>query len=435
MKNEQTRQLAQAAVFFDGTGNNKTNSSNDTLKYGNFTNISNLLNACVIPDRVYIEGVGTRDNMPDSLWAKATGSNKPLEVGYSYTDKLQKGIDFINAYYEAHKNDDIELFVYGFSRGATLARDFVKQALTISNVKIRFLGIYDTVVSLVFSSPKIHYTDQEMARIDQILHLTAINETRYFFPLTSILVKGGSSALVNIENTYTDKVKEVFVPGAHADVGGGYLPAEEYIYLNKIKKSVSALTNDLNAAKNTVKDHFANDQQNLIWNNLLGDNISFDGTTSNSNLLSNRQEVFIDMISVYFEVMASYTNSFINKTVFQFDAKNFTAPLNKLKEDVLQYLQTNTPVKGPNYDYGAYTTYTHISANYGKVEGNSSVNQTLNSFDPDLLKAEIEKAKEEHPEMDFSSVTISVIENALGFDIIDVNGPNNVQWQRKENFG
>ena len=434
MKNEQTRQLVQAAVFFDGTGNNKTNSTNDPFTYGNLTNISNLFDACTITDRVYIEGVGTRDNMPDSIWAKATGSNKPTETGFSYGDKLQKGVDFMNDFCDAHPNDDIELFVFGFSRGATLARNFVKLALVVSNIRIKFLGIYDTVVSLAFSKPKIHFTDQEMDRMDQILHLTAINETRKYFPLTTLLVNNGSSALVNIENTYTAKVKEVFVPGAHSDLGGGYLFDAENLYLNKIKKSVSALTNDLNSAKNTVKDHFANDQH-LVWSDLLGDNIDFEGTTSSAYLVTNRDSVNIDIIRVYFEVMAAYTNLFENNIIFQFDANNYTAPLNKLRDDLIQYLHTNTPVKGPNYDYAAYATYTHISANYGKIKSSSSVNQMLNTFDPDLLKEESEKAKAEHPDVDFTSITLAAIEDTLGIDLIDVNGPNNTKWQRKEIFG
>ncbi|WHT39351.1 DUF2235 domain-containing protein [Myroides sp. mNGS23_01] len=182
MKNEE-RQAYRAAVFFDGTGNNKVNARRDPDKFGVITNITRLFEACVVSDKLYVEGVGTLDNEDDSQWAKATGNNPIGYSGYGYDDKLSKGLDFLATFRQTVPNEEVHLLVYGFSRGAALARDFAKRALAYSNVRIQFLGIYDTVVSLLrLTTPAIHFTNQDMERIDEILHLTAINEARNYFP-------------------------------------------------------------------------------------------------------------------------------------------------------------------------------------------------------------------------------------------------------------
>lgn len=436
MKIEQTKQTRMPAVFFDGTGNNQTNSLNNPAKFGNVTNISKLLDACVVPDRVYIEGVGTRNNMDDSMWAKATGENPIGYQGYSYLDKLKKATDFLNAYRAQYPDDDIQLAIYGFSRGATLARDFAKKALAFPNVSIKFLGIYDTVVSLLLQSPKIHFTTQEMEKIDQILHLTAINEARGYFPLTSILVKNGSSELVTIQNNLDgNKVKEIFVPGAHADVGGGYTAGPEMLYLNGPMKSSDSLLTEWQIIQKTVIDHFENDAQNPIWKSLVGSNVTIEGTDSSANLLSKRSQVAIDMSQVYFEVMASYSNTFSNFTIFDFVPGALSTTLAKLKNDILQYIQSGTPDKGPNYDYANLAYSTHISSSYGKIANQEDLNQTLNTFDYEALKEEIERVKNEHPNENFESFNLDSIATGFGIDILHVNAPNNKEWHRKVIYG
>ncbi|MGS4344558.1 T6SS phospholipase effector Tle1-like catalytic domain-containing protein [Myroides odoratus] len=436
MKNEQTKQTRMPAVFFDGTGNNQTNSLNDPAKFGNITNISKLLDACVVPDRVYIEGVGTRNNMDDSVWAKATGENPIGSNGYSYGDKLEKATGFLSAYRAQYPDDDIQLVIYGFSRGATLARDFAKKALAFPNVSIKFLGIYDTVVSLLFQSPKIHFTTQEMEKIDQILHLTAINEARGYFPLTSIQVKNGGSELVTIQNKVDgNKVKEIFVPGAHADVGGGYTAGAEKLYLNGAMKNPDDLMVDWEIIQNTVRDHFENDAQNRIWKSLVGSNVTIEGTDTSANMLTRRDQVAIDMSYVYFEVMASYSNTFSNSTIFDFTPSAFSADLAKLKNDILQYIQSGTPDKGPNYDYAKLAYSTHISSNYGKLSSQVDNNQMLNTFDYEALKDEIERIKNEHPNENFESFNVDVIATGFNIDLIHVNAPNTKEWHRKVIYG
>lgn len=432
------KSVISAAVFFDGTGNNRVNSLNDPHKYGNTTNINSLFEICTLEDRVYIEGIGTRDNMEDSDFAKATGKNPPGYSGYSYDDKLDKAINFLKVYRKLNINNDIELFVYGFSRGATLARDFAKRALAYPNVKIKFLGIFDTVVSLFFrSTPDIYFTDHELERVDRILHFAAINEARNFFPLTSIFSEGPRESLVEIKNSNGEKIKQIFVPGAHADVGGGYIEDQENVYLNKIRNTTTALQNKLHTIKTTVKDHFYGDRRTPIWNFLLGTNVSFPpAPLVQNNMVSERQNVQIEMAKVYFIVMANYTYISSKNTIFDVEEIDFPGnnTLIELNNALTKYLVYNTPNGGPNYDYEKLANFTHISANYGAVDS-KGVNQTLNTFDPELLSIEIGHITEQYlteiPDW-FNEKDIYInygLNVANG--VIPVNGPNNDEWHRK----
>lgn len=437
MEKEQKNKIFRAAIFFDGTGNNRVNSFKNPTKHGNRTNINTLYESCSIKEKLYIEGIGTKDNEEDSNWAKATGANPFGYTGYSYDDKLEKGLVFLKVYHKLHSTNDIELFVYGFSRGATLARDFAKRALaSYPNVKIKVLGIFDTVVSLPFQRPNIHFTEREMEKISRILHLTAINETRKFFPLTSIQSNTGQDSLVKIKNFDTDKVKEIFVPGAHADVGGGYNEGEQKVYLNQMPKSEKDLEKYLERIKNTVRDDFSGNTPFPIWNNLLNTNVEFvGGAFFLSNVISSRQKVLIEMSRVYFEIMAEYTNKYVNEAFFNFSSHITLPSLIKLYEDLDRYLHRNTPTKGPNYDYFNLVDFTHVSSNYGKVESSRSQgNELLNTFDPRLLSIELQNIRRQHPMENLEWMSESRIYGPFGLDVLFVNMPSNDEWHREVLF-
>jgi len=441
MKNEQNQQNQQnqsvitGAFFFDGTGNNKKNSTNNPSVFGNITNIAKLFDACVISEKFYIEGVGTQDDKEDSSWAKGTGFNPFGDSGYSYRDKLDKALANLNKMINDHPSATFELFIYGFSRGATLARDFTKRALANAKVKVKFLGIYDTVVSLLLQYPSIHMNDSEMNRIDQIVHLCAAQECRSYFPLTSILSRNNSSELITIKNSYTAKVKEIFVPGAHADLGGGYLLDAENLYLNEFAGSCDGLFNDLLVIKNTQRDHFSCKDAQSIWTSLLGDNVKCKSLLIGNNLASERAQVKIDMSTVYFEAMASYTNTYFATTIFSFNGSITIPSLLQLKDKIQNYLIGNIPLNGPCYDYYAdYANFTHISANYGNVSV-YTVNDILNTFEPGLLHQEVQKMKDDNPNVDLSSYDVMNVYNAFGLLPYHVNQPNNSKWQRKVIYG
>ncbi len=114
---------------------------------------------------------------------------------------------------------------FGFSRGAAIARRF---AVLLENIfismgkeftpKIKFLGVFDTVAAInkpnLFNVHKKPVSDVVFENytiapiIETALHLVALDERRIAFQPT----------LMNKE----DKVTEIWFPGAHADVGGGF---------------------------------------------------------------------------------------------------------------------------------------------------------------------------------------------------------------------
>lgn len=133
--------------------------------------------------------------------------------------------------------EQINLSVFGFSRGAAQARAFVnwlfevcKQeggAWTFAGIPIRvqFLGLFDTVASVGLSNISDSGTlaghqswaDNNLQvhpAVEQCVHFVAGHEVRACFPLDSARTK----------TAYPGNVREVIYPGAHSDLGGGYPP-------------------------------------------------------------------------------------------------------------------------------------------------------------------------------------------------------------------
>lgn len=131
----------------------------------------------------------------------------------------------------------INLSVFGFSRGAAEARAFVNWLYAICDegndgyqfagipLRVDFLGIFDTVASVGMAGA---FTDGPLGAegrqswasdnmqvhkgVESCLHIVAAHEVRSTFPVDS----------VRIDGRYPPNVKEYVYPGAHSDVGGGY---------------------------------------------------------------------------------------------------------------------------------------------------------------------------------------------------------------------
>ena len=422
----------KVAVFFDGTGNNKVNVNLDLTKSVNQTNIARLYEACNIDHRVYIEGVGTVDQEEDSAYAKATGNNPLGYSGYSYTDKLDKAMAYFRTLEQENKQKSFEFYVFGFSRGACLARDFTKTILTNSKVKIAYLGLIDTVVTLLTHQVSIYFTPSELDRIDQILHLCAINECRNFFPLTSLQTSDTRTLPLTVENYYTNKVKEIYVPGAHADLGGGYVSGPENNYLNMIRDSQEDLIDSLNLIKTSVKDNLSCVVSQPIWEALMGSNVSVKAYTTEFNLVSERDLVTIDLALTYFETLVMIVNDFCMETIFTNQSVVTDSSLIQLRDAVFNYVKSNVPEKGPCYDYHLFAAFTHLSANYGK-EGESN-NDWLNTFNPEQLEMEISAINSVNS--DFGNEMYDLSSILVSFDLVSsyINAPANEQWFREVKY-
>lgn len=133
----------------------------------------------------------------------------------------------------------INLFVYGFSRGAAEARAFLWRldeqmqgdAFFGIPLKVKFLGIFDTVASVGLTElapgaqGHIDWADGTMQLpvrgwLEQCQHMVSAHEQRLCFPLDSAgtTARGGYPACVKGEWVY---------PGMHSDVGGGYPPDDQ----------------------------------------------------------------------------------------------------------------------------------------------------------------------------------------------------------------
>lgn len=244
----------RASLFFDGTLNNAGNvatgierrdqgEKNSEDSYGNdYSNIARLerlfylktkKNSAELPVNialsVYIEGAGTKTGDSDgpagyALGMGPTGVHKKVEKGIN--EAFVRIVELVTGKIDNNTKLDIIVDVFGFSRGAATARyaiyklineqalskKMIDKGLQVNSLRILFAGLFDTVASYGFA----HYDDTKQLKLDsiasaeKILHLCAAEEHRVNFRLTNI--KSAAS-----------HGKEVFLPGVHSDIGGGYL--------------------------------------------------------------------------------------------------------------------------------------------------------------------------------------------------------------------
>jgi uncharacterized protein (DUF2235 family) len=223
-------------VFFDGTGNHMENDLRSTDR--DITNVAKLYQ--LYPDegvggryaKIYIEGPGTADGevtekgfIPgETTVGMALGLGD--EGGHS---RIDKALDDAQVILEDGGYSEVTFDVFGFSRGAALARHFVnlinaqpEKWPALSRVSVGFVGLFDTVGSFYVPGNSenfdfnLHLSAQSA---DQVVHLTAFHEIRKNFPLTRIEGLGG------LPVNFIEKA----MPGVHSDVGGGYENPEKDI--------------------------------------------------------------------------------------------------------------------------------------------------------------------------------------------------------------
>lgn len=203
-----------------------------------------------IQSAVYVEGIGTCAGEPDNpiglglgtaetgIIAKTDDAVAQLEAG------IKKALSGLNGKYIV---DTLLFDIFGFSRGAAAARHFanrvqsedpaISKAISAgmgkvsysgaSSGKTRFLGIMDTVaaVGTVANGLNPHSGDTGNVNIrlrpgvaQKVFHIIAQHECRYNFALNSV----------------APAWPELALPGAHSDIGGGYLPQlRENLFLTR----------------------------------------------------------------------------------------------------------------------------------------------------------------------------------------------------------
>ncbi|WP_421683391.1 type IV secretion protein Rhs [Stutzerimonas urumqiensis] len=281
-------------VFFDGTGNNASNSAigaqcraaalgigeqtslaiaqrcefhhlDPDSSYGNdVSNIWRLYDlhpdnsGQALPEgaekadsRIYVNGIGTTSGEPDSIFpgqAIGRGSTGVVAKVDEGVTLLVQAVDNFVELNPATVLARLELNIFGFSRGAAAARHFANQILLKdkgplgelrrtgklgkasgfdwqSDVLINFIGLFDTVAAVGGWSDWGDPSDDQNADVDlylapdaarHVVQLAARDEHRLNFAL----------------NRVARPHREIVLPGAHSDLGGGY-PAQtvERLYL------------------------------------------------------------------------------------------------------------------------------------------------------------------------------------------------------------
>jgi len=267
------------SCFFDGTGNNyyddgKGLKSSGGTKYSNIAKLSQF--AHPLKDEkpriynFYATGVGTSFNDPIN-GVSDSGGGIDKGTGMGFARKGQMRLDWMFSSIEAAlkeqhlaKISQINISVFGFSRGAAEARGFVQQLITpkyclkgtdelwwtkgcsledAPKLEIYYMGILDTVASVGIGGSRMeskapwivglvagpmgvggwllndkggHEGFAEDLSIPKYVrkcdHFIAAHEVREKFPSDS----------TRVGPDLPEQVNEVLYPGMHSDVGGGY---------------------------------------------------------------------------------------------------------------------------------------------------------------------------------------------------------------------
>jgi hypothetical protein len=253
-------------VFFDGTGNNRTESDDIMSNVGKLSHLYVNHDGKFIPGNdkrfamLYVRGVGT----------KSDGEHDPIDndfgewevggaaFGHGGKERIAFMLERLDELIDQAQFPVI-IDVFGFSRGAALARSFVNiiversfseqyQMLHMcSNITVRFVGIYDTVGS--FGTPGDDDDPYNFhlgkTKANYIYHITAQDELRKNFDLQSLKRTTAEMLSFPTEVRKNWMVEEA-MPGVHSDIGGGYSSSEEQgnnnnelakIYLRKMHKT------------------------------------------------------------------------------------------------------------------------------------------------------------------------------------------------------
>lgn len=204
---------------------------------------------------VYVQGIGTLAEHPDSVWSSATGYgptgviDRALQAVHKVVSEI---VDFVRKSPSALITiDAVEFDLFGFSRGAAAARHLawlirhggdssvmaralrgdsrdgtdpahgqgglpLKPGWNKQDLRIRFIGLFDTVAAVglpghAYHEPVHLYLSKDCA--DTVVHLAARDECR-----------------LNFASNTVKPHPTILLPGVHSDVGGGY-PMEGWEHL------------------------------------------------------------------------------------------------------------------------------------------------------------------------------------------------------------
>ena len=177
-------------LLFEGTGQGVA---------GKITNVTRLRDLCVDDARqkLHLEpGLGTH------FGSYLTGRI----AGVDWRTTFRSARRWFEANYETLPKDDVatKVFLFGFSRGALIARHFAAW-LDKLGIAVVYLGLWDTVDATV----GLDVAAECPSNVKRARHAVSRDETRKFFQYVPL--EGDRKRVV-----------EMLFPGSHSDVGGLY---------------------------------------------------------------------------------------------------------------------------------------------------------------------------------------------------------------------
>lgn len=225
---------------FDGTGNEP----GDAHSFEHDESISNILKLHVLmggglaEDRTptqtlagapqltfYYNGIGTREGgveLPLVGWliSKATGLiNQALAPTWGDARRILD--EAAHDLRETRPTPNDRIVVFGFSRGAALARKFASVTVPeYDGLTVAFLGVFDTVGAIdplhgddVENDGDVEFENNTVHEgVERAVHVLALDEDRLAFEARSM----------NRDLSNPHRITEIWFPGVHGDIGGGY---------------------------------------------------------------------------------------------------------------------------------------------------------------------------------------------------------------------
>ena len=255
-------------AVFDGTSDNYTQML-DPTNPGIFAD--NLLSVDGEHTfKIYEPGVGTGSE------GEFMGDVFGLGAKSREADALDQLSTYMQTIYNKDPQANIIVNTIGFSRGAAESIDFgnlVKQGVPIQGAfdsngnqltygsdqapRIGAMVLYDPVASIGFAGNDVNvgYNLDIPASAEHVLEITARDESRLFFPLTSAVDPSQET-----DGFYNDgRIVQLTLPGVHSDIGGSYPNPYSYYSLDMGYSFLQQLGVPLNPMTSSSYDYNVSD--------------------------------------------------------------------------------------------------------------------------------------------------------------------------------